>query len=439
MRDAKLAELNLLDEGFVDIDTPREPWSIQLEVRASGKLDHARLEDALRSAVATHPMARARLRRRGLGEWRRAWEIRPELDDLPLEVVEASSSRKLAEARSAAFSHCPSLDAPPPFVLTLVRYPKGDYLLLNTHHAATDGLGTLRLMTSVIRNYAGEPDPVPEIDPLAVRDLAALAGSASVKDRIQRIVALLEFLGMAATPPARIEPQTDDARARGYGFVTIELDAGESAKVARRRKKPGTVNDVLLAAWARTIGLWNAERGAGSGRVSIMMPVNLRPEAWWHEVIANFSSYVSVSLPPEAQDDLAGALSAVTAQTQKLKKAGAAGLLIDLLALRNLVPPLLRGQMAALLPMTGTRIFDTTMLSNLGRLPEVAGFGAAGGALREIWFSPPAPMPLGLTVGAASMGDRMFLTLRHRYALLDSAAAAEFGALFRKVLVGTSK
>ena len=439
MRNAKVAELNLLDEGFVDIDSPREPWSIQLEVRASGKLDRARLEDALRSAVATHPMARASLRRRGLAEWRRAWEIPPELDDLPLKVVEASSPKKLAEARTAAFSYCPSLDAPPPFVLTLVRYPKGDYLLLNAHHAATDGLGTLRLMTSVIRNYAGEPDPVPEVDPLAVRDLAALAGSASVKERIQRSIALLEILGAAATPPARIESQTDDASAPGYGFVTIQLDADESAKVARRRKKPGTVNDVLLAAWARTISLWNDERGAGGGRVTIMMPVNLRPEAWWHEIIANFSSYASVSLPPEAQDEFADALTAVTAQTQKLKKAGTAGLLIDLLELRNLVPPLLRAQMAALLPMTGTRIFDTTMLSNLGRLPEVAGFGTAGGAVREIWFSPPAPMPLGLTVGAASMGDRMFLTLRHRYALLNSAAAAEFGALFRAVLTGKSK
>ncbi|MCX7892813.1 MAG: condensation domain-containing protein [Burkholderiales bacterium] len=431
----RLVPLNLFDEGFVDIDTPREPWSIQLEVRASGALDPARLADALRAAAATHPMARARLREPRLGEWRRTWEIHDRLDGVPLAVVDAASPDALARARSAAFSACPPLDAPPPFAATLARHPEGDYLLLNVHHAAADGVGTLRFMTSVIRRYAGKADPVPRIDPLAVRDLAALAGSASLEERVRRGSALLEVLATAAVPPARIAGEGGDARARGYGFVTVGLAPEETARVAGR-KGPGTVNDVLLAALARTIALWNDARGAPWARVSIMVPVNIRPEGWWHEVIANFASYVSVSVPAAALGAFARSRSAVTAQMLKYKQAGAAGLLVDLLALRQLVPPLMRRQMAALLPLAAGRVADTTMLSNLGRLPVLPRFGLREGPVREVWFSPPAPMPLGLSVGAATAGERLFLTLRHRYALLDARAAESFARLFRAVLLG---
>jgi NRPS condensation-like uncharacterized protein len=434
----RVATLNLFDEGFVDIDTPQEPWSIQLEVRVAGALDPERLAAAAREAAAAHPMARASLRRRQIGEWRRIWTIAPELDDVPLDVLDASSPEALARARTAAFSTCPPLDAPPPFTLTLAQHPEGDYVLLNVNHAAADGVGTLRLMSSVIRRYAGKRDPTPDFDPLSVRDIAALAGAATPAERIRRGSALLEFLGTAATPPARVAAHTGNRRKPGYGFVTLALDSGETARVAAR-KGSGTLNDVLLAALARTVAAWNAAHGAAAARVSIMMPVNLRPRAWWHEVIANFASYLSVSVAPEAQRNFAAALAAVAAQTRRYKEAGTAGLLVDMLVLRDLVPPIVRRRMAALLPIAGGALLDTTMLSNLGRLPDMPSFGARAGKVREAWFSPPAPMPLGLSIGAATLADRMFLTLRYRRALLDADAAAEFAALFRKTLVGRTR
>jgi NRPS condensation-like uncharacterized protein len=431
----RAAKLNLFDEGFVDIDTPQDPWSIQLEVRASGALDRGRLERSLRAAAATHPMARASLRERRLGEWRRSWTIAGRLADVPLELMDASSADSLAKARTATFSVCPPLDAPPPFAVTLARHPEGDYLLLNMHHAAADGVGTLRFLSSVIRNYAGRRDPVPDFDPLSVRDLAALAGSASPTERIRRSAALMDFLGTAATPPARVAPQPGNRRKPGYGFATLALNAEEAERVARR-KGSGTLNDVFLAALARTVAVWNGTHGSDPARVSITMPVNLRPAQWWHEIIANYASYVSVSVPPAAQRDFAKSLAAVTSQTRKFKQAGTAGLLVDLLVLRDLLPPMMRRQMAALLPLAGGRIIDTTMLSNLGRLPELPSFGGPAGKVREIWFSPPAPMPLGLSVGAATLGERMFLTLRYRRALLDGEAAAKLASILRRQLVG---
>ena len=44
-------------------------------------------------------------------------------------------------------------------------------------------------------------------------------------------------------------------------------------------------------------------------------------------------------------------------------------------------------------------------------------------------------MPLGASLGAATLDGRLFLTLRHRHALFDGEAAAEFLELLRRVLL----
>jgi hypothetical protein len=67
------------------------------------------------------------------------------------------------------------------------------------------------------------------------------------------------------------------------------------------------------------------------------------------------------------------------------------------------------------------------MLSNVGRLDDLS-FGAA--AVEELWFSPPARMPLGLAIGTATMNGRLFLSLRYRHRQFDDAAANRFADLY---------
>jgi hypothetical protein len=50
---------NEIDEAVRLLDSPSEPWSIQLELRVRGRLDECRLRTALGEALARHPMARA--------------------------------------------------------------------------------------------------------------------------------------------------------------------------------------------------------------------------------------------------------------------------------------------------------------------------------------------------------------------------------------------
>jgi hypothetical protein len=62
--------------------------------------------------------------------------------------------------------------------------------------------------------------------------------------------------------------------------------------------------------------------------------------------------------------------------------------------------------MPGLLGVTGSRMVDTAVLSNVGRVRETIPFGELGAA-RELWFSPPCRMPLGLGPRAADWTDEL--------------------------------
>jgi len=157
---ARRLPFTVIDQAVHLLDTPTEPWSIQLEIRLERHLDENRLRVAVSSAAGSHPMARAR---QAPGSWRdRAWwwEIAPDLDLDPLRVVTCPDEASLAAVRNELYSRQVPLVEAPPFRVVLARRAGGDALLLNANHAAFDGfVEPLRVVTcpdeaalAVVRN-----------------------------------------------------------------------------------------------------------------------------------------------------------------------------------------------------------------------------------------------------------------------------------------------
>ncbi|MGH3839317.1 MAG: hypothetical protein ACRDSF_27005, partial [Pseudonocardiaceae bacterium] len=71
------------------------------------------------------------------------------------------------------------------------------------------------------------------------------------------------------------------------------------------------------------------------------------------------------------------------------------------------------------------RVIPTAILSNLGRFDEDLDFGPELHT-REVWFSPPTRMPMGLAVGAVTAGGRLHLVFRYRHPLFGPADIAGF-------------
>lgn len=428
---------NLLDDAFHNIERRHEPWSIHFELGFEGRIEPDRLAESIRYALVRHPIARARMEPYGEGATRYWWEIPDQPDQVPLTVIKAATEAEVAQARESLVSLQVPATVSPAFLIYLVQAPAGDRLMMNLNHVIADGMSTFRILNSIIRHYAGQPDPVPEFDPLGVRDLKKLAGMKSMSEFVERLKLLIEHLALSTRAPGRVVPKraaSPDTAIRGYGCVPITLDASETKTLMARRVKPATVNDLVLAGMLLAIAEWNRRQGAKPARVTAMMPMNLRPADWWFEIVSNFSSYVSINLAPDAQGDLAFATAAVCEQTQRLKEAGASGILIDVLDVPKFLPAFLKARLRDITPTLGRNLVDSTWVTNLGRLADVPPMGGAG-KVTDICFSPPAPEPMGVTVGVASLGDTMSLTLRYRRCVFDTAAAEEFALLFKQVLL----
>ena len=431
------APLNVLDELYLHLDRKQEPWSVQLELEVEGHIDGKRLNAAVCTAVLAHPIARARLASARATDVRYRWEIADALSSIDLQEIACAGEGDLTRGREQLLSRTPDLDTAGPFSLLLAHRPQGDALIMNLHHAAGDGLSALRLMGSIARAYAGKKDPPATVDALEVRNINAMAGSGSLKQRITRGRAAVEYLTRGVSTPTRIAPQGPSDEP-GYGFELLSFEPDELEHILKLRSRGATVNDVLLGALAITVRRWNERHERHSGSVYLMMPINLRPAEWRFEVVGNFASYVSVHIGSDEQKTLRAAITAAAASTRRIKDDGISGLIVDLFALPSALPTGIKQRMQGLIPLTGNVIVDTVALSNLGRLPPAPGFGDAG-AVKAVWFSPPARMPCGASLGAATLDDRLFLTLRYRHGLFDASAASDFLALFRTALTASRR
>jgi NRPS condensation-like uncharacterized protein len=417
----KRVAFNIVEEIWQLRDPPDETANIHLEVRVSGALGEDRLREAIRIAVATHPMARAvKVASRVLLRPAR-WQIEePGSCDI-LRSIHCRDESELAAARVDFYDRPIGLRRAPALRFLLAHRPGGDSLLLNANHAVTDGVGALRFLRSVARAYSGRPDPVPDVDPLTARDPRTFFG----------------HVARGPVPDAESASTPTGARAflapagaclgLGYGFLHVTIPSEQSRRLDPRRFEPSaTINDLLQAALHVAIAEWNARRRRGCDCIAVFMPANSRPSEWRDELVINHTVGGKITSTPEQRATAETLMAAITRQTRWIKSGRAAAALLDRPSWVLNLTPLLLPMISRLL---GNRVENTAVLSNLGRLDDMPGFGDEG-AVTEIGFSPPCGMPMGLSVGVAGLQGRLHLAFRYRRALFDDGAARRFAGLF---------
>ncbi|MGH3944662.1 MAG: condensation domain-containing protein, partial [Pseudonocardiaceae bacterium] len=404
-----------LDEASYHLDSASAPWSVHLEVRLSGTVVEDRLRQAVGVALARHPRACARAT---IARQRRAdyeWEITPTPDIDPLDVVVCSDDDGLQAVRADLQSLAVPLVTSPPLRVRLARHHNGDVVMLNLHHAAGDGIAALGLLRSIARAYAGRCDPVRHTPPEEV-EIPAPSG------RWAQLRALVGELRHAAPRSVHLVPSGGEDRP-GYGVHHLVLDTAHTAALATSADPGTTVNDLLLAGLHLALDSWNSEHGGPGGRLSVLMPVNLRPTSSWYEVFGNFTFMVPVVTRPEDRSDPTATVETIRRRTRRIKDERTPAAAVRLLDILQRLPLPAKRSIARL--AASERVIPTAILSNLGRLDEDLDFGPELRA-REVWFSPPTSMPMGLAVGAVTAGGRLHLVFRYRHPLFGPADIAGF-------------
>ncbi|CFR92270.1 acyltransferase%2C WS/DGAT/MGAT [Mycobacterium tuberculosis] len=341
----------------------------------------------------------------------------------------------VGEVRSRFYARAPELHRSPVFAVAVVRETVGDRLLLNFHHAAFDGMGGLRLLLSLARAYAGEPDEVggPPIE--EARNLKGVAGSRDLFDVLIRARGLAKP-AIDRKRTTRVAPDGGSPDGPRFVFAPLTIESDEMATAVARRPEGATVNDLAMAALALTILQWNRTHDVpAADSVSVNMPVNFRPTAWSTEVISNFASYLAIVLRVDEVTDLEKATAIVAGITGPLKQSGAAGWVVDLLEGGKVLPAMLKRQLQLLLPLVEDRFVESVCLSNLGRV-DVPAFGGEAGDTTEVWFSPTAAMsvmPIG--VGLVGFGGTLRAMFRGDGRTIGGEALGRFAALYRDTLL----
>jgi NRPS condensation-like uncharacterized protein len=424
--------LNLLDELYLNLDREAEPWTVHYELHVAMHLDPDRLVTAVASAAARHPLARARLASWRFQDRSYDWQIADKLDEVPLKILACRDEEALALEREQLFNTSPSLATAPPFAMLLARCGEGDVLMLNLHHAAGDAISAARLMLSIMRAYVGEPDPVPGLDPLAVHDVRELAAARSATELAARSSALLAGAWRPLQHTARVAREGANGRT-AYGFELLTLSAEESARLFDSRPRGATVDDLLLGALAVAIQRWNEQHGHRGQPIALSMPVNLRPAEWRFEIFSNFAAWVTVWVRPKPGDALSSVVERVAAVTGAIKRYRLGGVAVDLLRIPGRLMIATKRWLPYLKTLTGDVVVDTASLSDLGTIHALPPpFDAPETAA---WFSPPSQMPLGVAIGALTLGNRLHVAMRYRHAQFDRVAARRFMELYRAELL----
>lgn len=376
-------------------------WSVHVEARVEGSLDERRMRKAFDALVGHRPA-----------------------DHEFLDAVDCADDAGLDRARDELLAAPVAMSQWPPLTATLAHHPDGDVLLLNVNHAASDGFSAVRVMEAVAQAYAEDGPPGPPLNFLAVNDLPVRptskpvsAAEAWYREAVERVRDLL-------ANPARLAPDQAEDRP-GYGFHFARLSVADTRRAANVHRQ-GTARNVLLAGLHLAIGEWNLDHGTPGRRIGVLVPVDLRPDDWRHEVVGNFSVTARVSTSRRHRSGHRAAMKAITAQKTRNKRYRTGVALLAGLERNGLLPLWAKQSLVVLQPLTQNEEVDTAFLANVGWLADAPSFGAEAGETTAMWCSLPARAPHSLCIGAVVVAGRLHLTVRYPHRLFDADAARRF-------------
>jgi len=376
-------------------------WSVHVEARVEGSLDDTRLSKAFSTVLGHRPSEHEALR-----------------------IVHCPDDEGLDRTRSDLLDEPVPMTEWPPLRARLAHHPRGDVLLLNLNHGASDGFSAIRVLQAIAAAYAEGDRSGPPLDFLAVNDLPVRPASAPVPALEAWYRVAVERIRDALSNPARLAPE-QPVDEPGYGFSFVRLSVEDTRRVANIHRQ-GTARNVLLAGLHLAIGEWNLVHGTPGRRIGVLVPVDLRPPEWRDEVVGNFSVTARVSTSRRHRSGARAALKAITGQKTRNKRFRTGVALLAALDRNDLLPLWAKQSHVVLQPLTRNREVDTAMLANVGWLAEAPSFGADAGQTTDVRFSSPARTPQCLCIGAVTVAGRLHLTFRYPHRLFSAEAARRF-------------
>ncbi len=261
-----------------------------------------------------------------------------------------------------------------PFRILLIRKGKEEYtILIKVHHYATDGIGAVCFVNTVLEQYNGIVSQQPGTSGHAAdrvrRGMLSIVPHAklfrehlflrNISDMTKR------YTNAVFSPSVRIA----GGQLCAQGAVNVLHRVFRPGDLAELRKKAKNaqvkLNDLFITASIMAISRWNSRHGDESGRISIEIPVNLRPARYFYKWVGNWCSSVSISAHQRDRMDFSTLLEEVSSQTKHIFENGLAYTLVYMSAWTKYLPFSIIKCLSRTQAGTGA---DTMVLSYLGKV-----------------------------------------------------------------------
>ncbi|MEQ8835394.1 MAG: hypothetical protein RID07_01165, partial [Lacipirellulaceae bacterium] len=338
-------------------DRAEYPMVATVEFDFSGRLDRTVLNDAYATAIARHPLLRARVEKQPFKQ--------------PIWVAAATAQVEYSNEEAGFPLKRIDLSELSGLLLRVSEVADRVKLQLHVHHACCDGSGIFSFFQDLLLAYhqqvAGE---TPQLTPL---DFDALPRRNKFPLSSKSIGQWLYRIGFGIREAAKftlraIEPLvSSNDRGKGIsGFHQVALQTeGELLKGLRKTavREGVTLNDLLLRDYLATLGDWqrhNRDSTLAKERFRLLVPCDLRTEQHAELPAANVLGYAFLTrdiADCEHSDEL---LQNVQAEMAFIRETNASLYFLRCLNVAARVP----GGMAGIGRSRGC--FSTSLLSNLG-------------------------------------------------------------------------
>lgn len=414
------------------------PMVATVEFSFTGSLDRKLLEEAYATAIARHPLLRARVDRR---LFRSPVWIAGEVPELEFSrASERCGPQRIDIGKSSGL------------LLRVVEATDHVKLQLHVHHACCDGNGILAFLQDLLLIYhqqvAGEPPQLAAVafEKLPERNDFAMT-SQSIGQWFSRtafgIREAAKFTLRAIVPLAgKIDKSGEVA-----GFLQISLTSEAELLKGLRKvavREGVTLNDLLLRDYLATMGDWQRQHSTVAqtdGLFRLLVPCDLRTEQHAELPAANVLGYAFLTRAIADSKHSEELLENVQAEMAFIRETNASLYFLRCLEVAARIP----GGIAGIGRSRGC--FSTSLLSNLGdpskyftrSLPRQRGKIAVGELiLEDLVAYPPLRAETRAGIVLNTYGDHLSLGLACDARYFSKSSAQEFGQWFLTMLQKTA-
>lgn len=331
-----------------------------------------------------------------------------------------------------------------PFEIKLIRKAKSEYaIFFKAHHYVTDGVGVVCFISDLMDEYNEMlcDEEVPKkahkyrnSKPTQTENRKGVLSFVPHKKLFKKHLFLKNVMDILTrsvnsifSPSAHLAG-TEFCEQGSINVLHQKLKPEDLNRLrGKSRASHVTLNDYFIAAVIMAIDQWNLRHGKSSDKISIELPVNLRPVKSFYKWVGNWLSSISISSYVKDRGDFETLLQSVSSQRKSTFENGLEYTIIYMTAWTRFLPFSIIKCLSKIQVGTGRDTAVLTILGNILRFRDNPDKDRKGAIeISNCIISGPVCRNVGCYIGIYLLKNEPNISFAYRDGFLTTEKAEEF-------------